>query len=76
MAELSLRGILRRGLRAHRLQFSLQSVQPFPVRFNRFDQAIESGMEIVIPRIGKRYRELGRRMTNEINVFLVVEHLY
>ena len=50
--------------------FLFKFVDPFPIRLDRLYQTIESRVQVVIPRIGKRDGQLRRRMTHKIKILL------
>jgi hypothetical protein len=48
--------------------FFFQLFDPLPVRFDCFDQAVESGMQIMIARIGERNGKFRGRVLGKIKV--------
>ena len=63
-------GSANAGSRSEDFHFLFKLADPSPIRFDRFDETVESGVQIVFPRIGERDGQLRRGMANEIKVLL------
>lgn len=62
---------VRRAGGANRLQLRFERCQSFTIRFDRFDETIESRVQVVIPLIREAGCELSGSVTNEIQIAFV-----
>ena len=62
------------ALRAQRTDLRFKRGNPTAVRFDRADQAVKGGVQIVVALIGKRNRQLSSGVTNELKIAFFGEH--
>jgi hypothetical protein len=61
--------------RFQRPHFGFQSGDAISLHLDRFHQAIDDGMQIMIARVGKAYRQLSRSPAHKVEFWFVREHV-
>jgi len=62
--------------RFQRPHFGFQSGDAISLHLDRFHQAIDDGVQIMIARVGKAYRQLSRSPAHKVEFWFVREHVF